>query len=418
MFGEELAPETPTVRYCCVSAIEHSHRNVITSLDWIPDHYELNRLGQAVENRMCEICQLMTCGTDGHVMIWDTRPPKATGREQPAPEVLGVSQAFKHLDLSWKPMIKLAMPKTDSSGDYSPIKFSMAERQGVRDHVPLPSGGKPEAGAGMAKIPSAKNQKPLDCISTRYFLGTEDGEVVCTDLKMEKDNETGKPNVPKPSWVVTPHDGPVCTLQRNPFFNDVILSVGGWTFGLWRDGVTNGAILQSACAAKLYTAGHWSTTRPAVFFLGTNDGNVEVWDLLDRTHEPLLVQNVTAAQVTQIVPWVVSKKQHLIAVSDNVGTLHILEIPWNLRHPSSSEKSGVQAYFDRETKRIEYFDRRATMRANQRTDDNKKAAAKPTDQNSDENLAEEHKAEYEAFLTLEKKLLQELGIVEEDKPEI
>lgn len=60
------------------------------------------------------------------------------------------------------------------------------------------------------------------------------------------------------------------------------------------------AILNSACASKLYTAGHWSTTRPAVFFLGTKDGNVEVWDLLDRTHEPSLVQNVTAAQVKEI----------------------------------------------------------------------------------------------------------------------
>jgi len=43
----------------------------------------------------------------------------------------------------------------------------------------------------------------------------------------------------------------------------------------------SGAILESACALKLYTAGHWSTTRPAVFFLGTKDGNVQV------CHEPL-----------------------------------------------------------------------------------------------------------------------------------
>jgi len=33
-------------------------------------------MGVPVENRICEICQLMTCGTDGNVMIWDTRPPK------------------------------------------------------------------------------------------------------------------------------------------------------------------------------------------------------------------------------------------------------------------------------------------------------------------------------------------------------
>lgn len=41
MFGEEVGPETPIVRYCAVSAIEHSHRNVITCLEWIPDHFEV-----------------------------------------------------------------------------------------------------------------------------------------------------------------------------------------------------------------------------------------------------------------------------------------------------------------------------------------------------------------------------------------
>jgi len=56
--------------------------------------------------------------------------------------------------------------------------------------VPLPVGGVDSA----SKAPSGKSQKVLDCISTRYFIGTEDGEVVCADLRMEKDNETGKPN--------------------------------------------------------------------------------------------------------------------------------------------------------------------------------------------------------------------------------
>uniref|UniRef100_H2Y8V0 WD repeat domain 63 n=1 Tax=Ciona savignyi TaxID=51511 RepID=H2Y8V0_CIOSA len=380
MFGEEIQPDTPTVRYCAVSAIENSHKSIITSVDWIPDHFELNRYGVPVENRMSECCQIMTCGTDSNVMVWDTRPPKAPAntKEQPADKpatakVFGVSQAYKHLDLVWKPLLKLTMQKMDISGDYSPLKFSLAERQGVRDHgekiieyfnqiKAVPTGEKPEK-TGMSKVPSAKNQRPLEAVGHNYFIGTEDGEVIYASFKLEKDNETGKSNVPKPSWAVAPHDGPINTLQRNPFFKDILLTAGGWTFALWKEGVTTGAILQSSCATKLYTAGHWSTTRPAVFFLGTQDGNVEVWDLLDRTHEPLLVQNVTAAQVTQIVPWVVSKKQHLVAVSDSVGTLHILEIPWNLRYPASGEvEMSVKGFFDREIKRIEYFDMKAASR--------------------------------------------------------
>ena len=56
---------------------------------------------------------------------------------------------------------------------------------------------KSEVGPGqgrIAKLPSGKSQKVLDKISTKYFIGTEDGEVVYCDFKLEKDNETGKLN--------------------------------------------------------------------------------------------------------------------------------------------------------------------------------------------------------------------------------
>ena len=32
-------------------------------------------------------------------------------------------------------------------------------------------------------------------------------------------------------------------------------------------------------------------------------------------------------------------KQQLLAVSDSVGTLHILEVPWSLRHATTGEVS-------------------------------------------------------------------------------
>ena len=41
---------------------------------------------------------------------------------------------------------------------------------------------------------------------------------------------------PRASWHAVAHGGPVHTLKRNPFFQDVLLSVGGWNFNLWREG--------------------------------------------------------------------------------------------------------------------------------------------------------------------------------------
>jgi hypothetical protein len=42
---------------------------------------------------------------------------------------------------------------------------------------------------------------------------------------------------PKPDYYHTLHDGFICTLQRSPFFKDIILVIGGWTFSLWKEGI-------------------------------------------------------------------------------------------------------------------------------------------------------------------------------------
>lgn len=51
-----------------------------------------------------------------------------------------------------------------------------------------------ESTVGYGRGSSAKNQKPLEAVCNKYFIGTEDGEVVYATFKLEKDNETGKSN--------------------------------------------------------------------------------------------------------------------------------------------------------------------------------------------------------------------------------
>ncbi|KAJ7367405.1 WD repeat-containing protein 63, partial [Desmophyllum pertusum] len=148
--------------------------------------------------------------------------------------------------------------------------------------------------------------KPLDNVSSKFFIGTEEGDLVYMDWKPEKDADSGKIVTPRPEQVWAAHDGPIATLQRSPFFRDTVLTVGGWTFAIWKEGVTSGPLLQSATHLMRLTGGHWSPSRPGVFFITKTDGNVDVWDLLDRSHEPSLTQNVTAAPITTISPHQVS----------------------------------------------------------------------------------------------------------------
>lgn len=69
-----------------------------------------------------------------------------------------------------------------------------------------------------------------------------------------------------------------------------------------------GPILQSSANPVKMTAGHWSPSRPSVFYISKNDGSVDVWDLLDKTHEPTLTQSVSPAPITTIFPFQISRK--------------------------------------------------------------------------------------------------------------
>ncbi|XP_008585932.1 PREDICTED: WD repeat-containing protein 63 [Galeopterus variegatus] len=259
----------------------------------------------------------------------------------------------------------------------------------------------------------ANHLKPIDDFCTKFFVGTEEGEVIYTDWKMERDPETGRLMTKKPVNLYMVHDGCVHTVQRSPFYNDIILTIGGWNVAIWKEGVMTGPLLQSCCAPKRYTSGHWSHTRPGVFYIGREDGYIDIWDLLEKTHEPALSQNICVTMVTSIKPWTFSSKQQFLAVADYFGTLHILEIPWTLSHPSTNEMSSVNHYFEREVRHLEYVEQRKNIRAQEKKEMEQEMEKKKvkTYQKSKEQTEDELKMDYENYLELEKTVLINLGLI-------
>ncbi|XP_077981205.1 dynein axonemal intermediate chain 3-like [Glandiceps talaboti] len=431
-FEDENSQETPIIRYCAVAGIEHCHKTAITDLQWLPDHIEINRVGVVYENKTKTCTQILTSATDGSVLLWDTKPPKGH-----TPIISGVPNnpfqiptTFKHLDLSWKPLLRLPLARLDGgSGEYGPTRISIKERQGDRSIVEKGKNDKTDALSSSQlttslRTGSAKDKRQLDNVSTMFYVGTEDGEMVYCDWKYDKDPDSGRLAPQRPEWSKLLHDSAINTLQRSPFFKDIILCVGGWNFSIWKEGIESGPLLISAASQKKLTAGHWSPSRPGVFYIAKTDGNVDVWDILDRTHEPSLTQNVTAASITSIFPWAVSSKQHLLAIADSIGTLHILEVPWNLRHASSNEVTSVSNYFDREVKRIDFVQERKEIRTTEKrkrdADEAIKQAGKPPEPDEAE-VNMKLKMAYDDYEEMAKKYLEELGVLEvpdEPLPEV
>nr|XP_035920621.1 WD repeat-containing protein 63 isoform X3 [Halichoerus grypus] len=422
--------EATYIRHCAVSSIENGHKKVITDIHWLSDTFEINRLGAVFENRNGICCQLVTCSADCTICFWDIRPQKALTpqliekkKEEHIEIPLDVPSTFLHLDLSWKPLTKIRLSKGETSLDHCPTKISLSEdnllykaQEGMEDKILAQSKAvKAEEMNPYHNLEAglANHLKPLEDFCTKFFVGTEEGGVIYTDWKMERDPETGRLMTKKPMSLYTIHDGSVHTVQRSPFYKDIILTIGGWNVAIWKEGVMTGPLLQSSCAPKRYTAGHWSLTRPGVFYIGREDGYIDIWDLLEKTHEPALSQNICITMITYIKPWTFSAKQQFIAIADYYGTLHILEIPWTLSHPSTNEVSSMNHYFEREVKHLEYVEERKKIREQEKKEmelELEKTKVK-TYQKSKEQLEAELKMDYESYLELEKNTLINLGFI-------
>ncbi|XP_037830006.1 dynein intermediate chain 3, axonemal isoform X2 [Kryptolebias marmoratus] len=408
--------QTPEVLYSAASEIESSHKAAVTDVQWLPPTFEVTRTGLPVENTSKLCVQVITCSPDCTIMFWDVRLPKQAGlslfqrpdQNTPMTRYI-VPKTFKHLDRTWKPLFKVSFQKMDGSGVYAPLKLSFE---------PYP--GNAEAGSWSAedfldysqlRIPSAKELKTLEDVNTKIFIGTEEGEVVYTDWKLEKD-EFGLVHCPKPLFSFSTHDFMVYAVQRSPFFKDIVLTVGTWNFAIWKEGVMEGPLHVSKFSVENCTAGCWSLTRPAVFFIGKDDGSMEVWDLLENTNGPSQVHpGIISGTIICIKPWIVSSKQHFLAVTNDHRVVRILEISKSLRTPTSNESSRMEEHFEWETKYVKEFDRRKKVWAKEKEEQELKKETKPAKPVLTPAEQEElDKKEYGEFLKLEESILKGLGL--------
>lgn len=89
-------------------------------------------------------------------------------------------------------------------------------------------------------------------------------------------------------------------LKRSPFYSDIVISVGGYSFQVWKESTQSHPVVQSTYGTNSLTVAEWSTIRPGVFFVGRQDGVLEVWDLMEQSHMPTALHSVSANAIASI----------------------------------------------------------------------------------------------------------------------
>ena len=324
---EETSKNVPIIQHQVVSTIENGHRRAVTDLVWLSDARMVSNHGKVSRHPEGRTTQFVTIAGDGQVLFWDMR----------------VKKDAKRFDVLWNPVHRVTLAKGEgSSGEVGGSHLAIGD-----------------AGDG-----------------TQFFCATEEGELIGANWHPDEADE-------KPRFlqeIMVGHYGACTALERSPFFHDILLTVGDWTFNLWRDGVSK-PIFTSPCAPTPLRTGCWSPTRPGVIYLGRVDGKVDIWDLTDRSHEPSLTQTITSAAVTSIQFWTAGKSskssksaQHLVAIGDAHGTLHVKEVTRALARPVSKEEEIVEGLFEREVKRVAYVKKRFDFRRTELADKEREAA--------------------------------------------
>ena len=80
--------------------------------------------------------------------------------------------------------------------------------------------------------------------------------------------------------------------------------------------------------------------------LGRADGLLDIWDLADRSHEPYMTVSLTSAITS--MEFMASSTRQLLAVGDDLGNVHVFEVPRNLRRAVAAEKTFATTFFERE----------------------------------------------------------------------
>ncbi|CAF0793564.1 unnamed protein product [Rotaria sordida] len=436
-FEDENFFQTPHIRFCAVSSIEHGHSEPITDLQWIPDHYQVTAQGLPTENLAMNCSQIMTCAFDNQVLFWETRVPRAgvkplSKKEREIINPMGVPLTFKHLDLIWKPFLRVTLQSPETGTvEFAPRKFSIRETQGDRDVLNQEDKElfekKKDTSLGQFVNPlddpnktlSQAKAKVLQNVDTFFYIGTEDGQLVYQDWMPQKDQDSTKFFTPKAAWSTIVVDGPVVALKRSPFFKDVILVAGGWMFQIWREKIHSGSLLHAAPLKEKITDVEWSPTRPGVFYISKQNGSIDIWDIIDRTHDASISQSISSSSVTFLSIKVISSKQQLLAAGDSNGTLHILEVPWALRQPVNQELNLVTNYLERETERRAFVKHRWDLREEEKREKERlatmKAGIAPSHISTQEEIDIRMKSEYNEFLQFEFGVLREMGLRDENE---
>ncbi|KOC66582.1 WD repeat-containing protein 63 [Habropoda laboriosa] len=154
------------------------------------------------------------------------------------------------------------------------------------------------------------------------------------------------------------HNGPVAEITRSPHLRDVLLTIGGQVFAIWKDDYMDSPLF-SRRTASWYATCCWAN-EPGVFLLGSQDGSLEIWDVKNEPNQPVFSKIVSAKSIVHLTlleyPLFPLERSKMIGVGDQGGLFRVFKEPEIFRSEDAIERMDwFEEYVWREVRRKNVF---------------------------------------------------------------
>lgn len=350
------------------SLCETSHKRPITDLCWLPPEIEFGSDGFIAPSADGQSHQIATVSGDGIVLIWDIRVKKDSRRPDKDP--------------IWNPTFKLPLKDGSSNNTHGACQVSVTTAQGAKFICTTESGA--FLHAEWTKVRTEEEEETYEAEETSFVQSISGG-----------------------------HFGACRSLEKSPFFPDIWLTVGDWRFCIWKEGVDK-PIFSSPFQSTYITCARWSPCRPSVLFVGREDGVMDVWDFMDRSHQALTHFMFSGSITSMEFPKAKGEIGHhfYLAIGDDLGVCHVMRLPRMLTRPSRIDEKTMRNILDREVSRVTYIEKREEFRGQERAHKESAAGAdEGQTKNSKMSLKEIEEAE-KNFEKLKAQFEKDMGLNE------
>ncbi|KAG5900087.1 hypothetical protein JTB14_016057 [Gonioctena quinquepunctata] len=357
------------VRATAISDLRYSHRGPITGITWLSPYYAFSKIGnlkKIPDTSEINSMQFLTASEDGSILIWDLlkKPtvqaggfkPRKLKRLQKRPSALMIDVSPYHtLHLNLKPLYKVNLRKKDKKllaisnchMNYCTMKYEQVNLEKIKKDVFRER-------ILYKPIFDRSTQKQL---SAELHLGSMEGDYLHVSWEGQDFDSGEIVNSENATSLSSTkfHDGPVTSVQISEDSN-VILTVGGRVFALWRSDFPNRPILWRACR-HMYTSGDWNIYQPYMFMNKIMNGDVESWMMSYNSKKPIFSLTFSSQFLTaSAIHPQMGVKHGIYGAGDKQGAFRLFLFPDDTLPQSIGEKnSHFQEFINHEVDRKKIF---------------------------------------------------------------